>query len=134
MGGSCDSVRFRLLHCTFTDGSARNETRTQKCAGWDFTAITKRARCGLWSSANQKRRRVLHRCHKGHEQHCGDAGRVIEALFWLNTCVERGTLNAYDNVLITVDSLCVKGLIEEKFTARENRVLAKLPGHTWKVT
>ena len=28
---------------------------------------------------------------------------VIEALFWLNSCVERGTLHAGDDVLITVD-------------------------------
>ena len=59
---------------------------------------------------------------------------VIEALFWLNTCVERGTLHADYDVLITVDSLCVKGLIDEKFIARENRVLATLLCHLWKVT
>ena len=59
---------------------------------------------------------------------------VIEALFWLNTCVERGTLHADADVLFTVDSRCVKGLIEEKFTARENEVLATLLGHMWKVT
>ena len=59
---------------------------------------------------------------------------VIEALIWLNSCVERGTLHADDDVLITVDSRHVKGLIDEKFTARENRVLATLLGHMWKVT
>ena len=59
---------------------------------------------------------------------------VIEALFWLNTCVERGALHATNDVLITVDSLYVKGLIEEKFVARENRVLATLLCHMWKVT
>ena len=34
---------------------------------------------------------------------------VIEALLWLNMCVERETLHANNDVLITVDSLCVKG-------------------------
>ena len=58
---------------------------------------------------------------------------VIEALFWLNSCVERRTLHADDDVLITVDSLYVKGLIDEENTARENRVLARLC-HMWKVT
>ena len=50
---------------------------------------------------------------------------VVEALFWLNTGVERR--------LITADSLYVKGLIEEKFLARENRVLATLLRHMCKV-
>ena len=59
---------------------------------------------------------------------------VIEALFWLHSCVERDTLHADDDVLFTVDSRNVKGLIDEKFTARENRVLATLLGHMWKVT
>ena len=59
---------------------------------------------------------------------------VIEALFWLDTCVERRTLYANEDVLITVDSLHVKGLIDEKFIARENRVLATLLCHMWKVT
>ena len=59
---------------------------------------------------------------------------VIEALFWLNSCVERGTLQADADVLFTVDSRYVKGLIEDKFSARENMVLATLLGHMWKVT
>ena len=48
--------------------------------------------------------------------------------------MERGTLHAEDDVLFTVDSRYVKELIDEKFTARENRVLATLLGHMWKVT
>ena len=40
----------------------------------------------------------------------------------LVSCVERGTLHADDGVLITVDSLFVKGLIDEKFTARARHV------------
>ena len=54
--------------------------------------------------------------------------------FWLNTCVERRALHADNDVLITVNSLFVKELIEEKFIARENRVLATLLRHMWKVT
>ena len=38
---------------------------------------------------------------------------VIEAPFWLNTCVERRTLHATNDVLITIDSLYVKELIDE---------------------
>ena len=45
---------------------------------------------------------------------------VIEALFLLNSCVERRTLQADADLLFTVDSRCVKLLIEEKFSAREN--------------
>ena len=58
----------------------------------------------------------------------------IEAIFWLNSCVEHGILNLEDDVLSTVDSLYVKGLIDDKFLARENRVFAMLLGHVWKVT
>ena len=47
--------------------------------------------------------------------------------------MERGALHAEDDVLFTVDSRHVKGLIDEKFTARENRVLATLLSHMWKV-
>ena len=36
--------------------------------------------------------------------------------------------------MITVDSLYVKGLIGEMFVARENRALAILLCHMWKVT
>ena len=49
---------------------------------------------------------------------------VIEALFWVNLCVEHGILNPEDDVLFTVDSLYVKGLIDDKFIAREKRVSA----------
>ena len=59
---------------------------------------------------------------------------VIEALFWLNTCVEQGALHATNDMPTTVDSLHVTGLIEEKLVARENRVLATLLRHMWKVT
>ena len=59
---------------------------------------------------------------------------VIEALFWLNSFVERGTQQPDADVLCTVDSRHVEGLIEEKFTARENRVLATLLGQKWKAT
>ena len=59
---------------------------------------------------------------------------VIEALFWLNTCVERGTLHADADVLFTVDLRYVKGLNDEKFIARENRVLATLLCRMGKVT
>ena len=59
---------------------------------------------------------------------------LIEALFWLNSCVEQKGLPSSSKVVITIDSLHVKGLIDEKFVARKNRALAILHCHMWKVT
>ena len=59
---------------------------------------------------------------------------LIEALFWLNTCAEHKGLPSSSKVMMTVDSLYVKGLIDEKFVAKENRTLATLLYHLWKVT
>ena len=59
---------------------------------------------------------------------------LIEALFWLNSCVEQDNLPIFRKVMITVDLLHVKWLIDEKFVARENRALATLGCHMWKVT
>ena len=39
-----------------------------------------------------------------------------------------------NDLLVTVDSLLVEELIEEKFIARENRMFATLLRHMWKVT
>ena len=57
---------------------------------------------------------------------------LIEALFWLNTCVEQKFLPISSKVMVTMDSLYVKGLIDEKFVARENRALAILHCHMWR--
>ena len=59
---------------------------------------------------------------------------VIEAFFWLNSCVEKLDLPIFSKVMMTVDSLYVKGLIDEKFVARESGALATLLCHVWKVT
>ena len=59
---------------------------------------------------------------------------LIEALFWLSNCVEQKRLPSSSKVMTTVDSLYVKGLIDEKFVARESRALAMLLYHMWKVT
>ena len=64
----------------------------------------------------------------------GEMQALIEALFWLSSFVEQNILQASNNVLFTVDSLYVKGLIEDKFVARENRVLATLLRHMRGVT
>ena len=45
---------------------------------------------------------------------------LIEALFWLNTCAEHKGLQSTSKVMITMDSLYVKGLVDEKFLATEN--------------
>ena len=57
---------------------------------------------------------------------------LIEALFWLNSCVKQGVLPFSRKVMKTADSLFGKGLIDEKFVARENRALAILLCHMWK--
>ena len=116
-----DNPSFALyIH---TDGSARNETRTQKRAGWGFTAMTKRPRledkpmieaCG---PVQISKREEFYIGATRATNNTAEMQGVIEVLFWLNSCLERGTVHADDGVLITVDSLYVKGLIDEKFIA-----------------
>ena len=64
---------------------------------------------GLWTSANRQGWGNFYIGATRVTNNTGEMQGVIEALFWLNTCVERGTLHADDGALITVDSLCVKG-------------------------
>ena len=58
---------------------------------------------------------------------------LIDALLWLSSCEEQKGLPLSSKVMITVDSQYVKGLIDGKFVTRENRVLAILLCHSWKV-
>ena len=58
---------------------------------------------------------------------------MIGALYWLNSCIEGKLYSLSTKVLITVDSLYVKGLSDEKFMARENKAIAMLLCHMWKV-
>ena len=81
----------------------------------------------LWTSSNQHGRETPRRSHESHEQHSGDAGRYQSTVQ-----AEQGARHATNDVLITVDSLYVKGLIEKKFVV--SRVLATLLRHMWKVT
>ena len=127
----CEISSFALYVCT--DGSARTRREHR-------TAMKKRPRCGDKPMIEacgpvqiKKRRGVLHRCNKSHEQHSGNAGGHRSSVLAELVC-ERGALQLDADVLFTVDSRHVKGLIEEIFTARENRVLATLLGHVWKVT
>ena len=69
----------------YTDGSAKDEPRIQKCAGWRFTAMTKRPRLGDKPMIKACGPVQISKC----EEFYIGAKRVIEALFWLNTCVER---------------------------------------------
>ena len=59
---------------------------------------------------------------------------LIEALFWLNSCVEHDDFPIFSKVMVTVDTLYVKAIIGEKFVAVESRALATLLCHMWKVT
>ena len=121
----------------YTYGSARDESET---CWMGFTAMTNRPRLG-----GKPMMEALGpvQISKDEEFYIGatrvtnnttEMQGVIEALFWLNACVERGTLHADDNVLITVDSVSVKALIDDKFIARENRVRATLLCHVGKVS
>ena len=110
------------------------------CAGWGFTAMTKRLRPGdkpMVEACGPVQINTGENFYIGATRvtyNTAEMEGVVEALFWLRTCVERETVHANSDVLITVDSLYVKGLIDEKFIVRENRVLATLLSHMWKVT
>ena len=124
----------------FTDGSARKISRKETCAGWDSTAMR--------SYRNRDEVLLVEACGPvqtaaGGEFYVGaicatnntaEMQALIEVLFWLNSRVEQDDLPIFSEVMITVDSLYVKGLIDEKFVARENRALATLLCHMWKVT
>ena len=58
---------------------------------------------------------------------------MIEALHWLNSCIEGKLYSLSTKVLITVDSLYVNGLIDENFVARENKAIAMLLCRLWNV-
>ena len=115
----------------FTDGSVRNISRREKCAGLGSTAM----------SSNQNRDEVpmVDACgpvqtDEGAEYYVrairatnntAEMQALIEAFFWLNSCVDHEELIIFSKVMVTVDSLYVKGIIDEKFVGRENRALAK---------
>ena len=124
----------------FTDGSARKTSRQETCAGKVFTAMK--------SYQNWDDIPFVEACGPVQiaegEEYCAGATHatnntaemqaLIEALFWLNSCVEQQGLPSFSKVMITEDSLYVKGFIDEKFVARENRALAILLCHMWRVT
>ena len=70
------------------------------------------------------------RIAEGGEHHVGairatngtaEMQALIGALFWLNSCVEQDNLPTFSNVMMSVDSLYVKGLIDEKIVAMETQ-------------
>ena len=74
----------------------------------------------LWTSSNQHGRETLHRSHESHEQHSGDAGcyrSTVQAEHVRGT----GAGHATNDVLITVDSLYVKGLIEKEIRGQRKQ-------------
>ena len=118
-----DDSSFACTHCCFTDGSARDVQEKRLCAGWSFTSMTVHPRHG-----DQPREEVcgpvqisentefyVSATHAANNMMQG----LIEALFWLNTCVEQRVLQAYSAVMMTVSSPCVKGLIEYTFVTRD---------------
>ena len=123
----------------FTDGSARKFSRKVTCAGWGFTAMK--------TYRNDAGAPIVSACgpvqtNEGEEFWVGatratnntaDMQAVIEALYWLNSGIEGKHIPLSSKVMITVNSLCIKGLIDEKFVARENKAIAMLLCHLWKV-
>ena len=58
---------------------------------------------------------------------------MIGALYLVYSGIEGKIFSSSTKVMITVDSLYVKGLIDEKFVARENKAIAMLLYRLWKV-
>ena len=131
---SCGSMRIRLLQSTFTQMARLRTRREHKCAGCGFTAKTERPRCGdkpMFEPFGPVR------VWKGEAFYIGatiapnntvEMQGGIEAIFWLNSYAEHGTLNPEDDVLFTVETLCVEELIDDNFSAGENRVLENVAG------
>ena len=58
---------------------------------------------------------------------------LIETLYWLKSVIEENSILDHKTVMVTVDSFYVKGLIDHKFLAREDKAIALLLCHLWKV-
>ena len=123
-----------------TDGSAREVPRKRQCAGSFFcgsdgVSTLRRQIAGgsLWTSANLDRRWVLRGRHPC-QNNTGEMHGLIEALFWHNTYVEQGVLQASSPVIVTVSSLSVKGLVDDTFVARKNPVLTTPLRHMRRLT
>ena len=120
-----DNASFALY--IFTDGSARDVSRREKCAGWCFTAMKKLPRPGdkpMVEACGQVQTNTAERLYIGATRVTNNTAEmqgVIEALFRLNTCVEQGACHATNDVLITVDSLYVKGLIEKEIRGQRKQ-------------
>ena len=129
-----------LAFALFTDGSARKISRKETCAGWVFTAMgSKQNRdevplveaCGPVQTAEGGEH---YECAICATNNTAEMQALIEALFRLNSCVAQDDLPSFSNVMMTVDSLHVKELMNDKFLERENRALATLLCHMCKVT
>ena len=114
----------------FTGGSARKLSRKTTYARLGFTAMKTYRNDGggapivLGNSGWEPTRST---------NSTAEMQAMIEALHWLNSCIEGKLYSPSTKVLITVDSLYVKGLIDEKFVARENKAIAMLLCLWWKV-
>ena len=123
----------------FTDGSARKVSRNLSYAGWGCTVVE--------NHQNGERTPIVSACGPVQTKedvefsvgatrstnNTAEMQALIEALYWLNSGIEDKSIPDYKIVMVTVDSLYVKGLIEQKFTSRENKAIALLLCHLWKV-
>ena len=97
-----DKASFALY--VFTDGSARKISHTETCAGWGFIAMK--------SLQNRDEIPMVEACGHVRGEYCGGFAQrtntvemqaLIEALFWLNSCVEQKSLPISSKVMVTVD-------------------------------
>ena len=132
-----DEAYFALY--VFTDGSARKFSVRETCAGRGFIAMKSIQNrdevpmvetCGLVQTAEGREYFVG---ASRAPNNTAEMQALTEALFWLNSCVEHKGLPISSKVMATVDSLFVKVPTDEKFVAKENRALAILLCHMWKV-
>ena len=124
-----------------TGGSARKFSRKTICAGRGFNAMKTYRNDGsgapIVSACGQVQTNEAGEYWVGATRATNNTAEMqamFEAPSWLNSGIECKIFSSSTKVMITVDSLFVKGLIDEMFVARgENKAMAMLLCHLWKV-
>ena len=112
----------------FTDGSATKVSRKLTHTGWGFCSNGKLSdwgrtpivsACGPVQTNEDGEFWV---CATRTTNNTAEMQALIEALNWLNSGIEDKSIPSCKKVMVTVDSLHVKGLIDQKCMARESKV------------
>ena len=121
-----DNASFALY--IFPDGSDRDVSRREKCAGWCFTAMKKLPRPGdkpTVEACGPVQTNTAERLYIGATRVTNNTAEmqgVIEALFRLNTCVEEGACPpCHQRRADHGGSLYVKGLIEKEIRGQRKQ-------------